>query len=344
MGNNVGNMATLVMLLPEAETEREREFVAVVKVQSWFRAQRVRTYLQHLNNCAVKVQKRWRGFVGRKKYREKLKEHVFEMKLKHYNEMTLLIQKHWRGFYTRKYIFNYYSRKRYLEGLKIKNEIIRADLEEHVEQQELRRQTIQEIEERKKLQIWASKNHHMVSTEVQAGVYNSPYLPYPDEKEYHLSNAKPLPEEPVKHKKKFDPSWKTYAGPLRAPLPPVHQKPQGPFRDPREVQKQRYKLFQPSLRVETSFTSLEQARANLKDKEWLTRINDDIFQPFTRTQHSYDPLMHSSSKFGSIPYGTQHFREEYVEKFIVPKNFKTVVPPIPIFEKFNDTYSQGQVC
>merc|ERR1711976_681356 len=160
MGNNVGNMATLVMLLPEAETEREREFVAVVKVQSWFRAQRVRTYLQHLNNCAVKVQKRWRGFVGRKKYREKLKEHVFEMKLKHYNEMTLLIQKHWRGFYTRKYIFNYYSRKRYLEGLKIKNEIVRNELEEYAEQLEMQSEWKREAEEKKKLDYFASKNHY----------------------------------------------------------------------------------------------------------------------------------------------------------------------------------------
>ena len=29
------------------------------------------------------------------------------------------------GFYIRKYIFNYYSRKRYLEGVLAKNEIVR---------------------------------------------------------------------------------------------------------------------------------------------------------------------------------------------------------------------------
>lgn len=31
----------------------------------------------------------------------------------------------WRGYYIRKYVFNYYSRKRYLEALQIKNEIVR---------------------------------------------------------------------------------------------------------------------------------------------------------------------------------------------------------------------------
>lgn len=29
------------------------------------------------------------------------------------------------GYYVRKYIYNYYSRKRYLEGVVIKNEVVR---------------------------------------------------------------------------------------------------------------------------------------------------------------------------------------------------------------------------
>ena len=51
---------------------------------------------------------------------------------------------------------------------------------------------------------------------------------------------------------------------------------QGPFREPEEVQKQRYKAFQPTLRVATSFTSLEDARERMKAEEWLTRLNDDM--------------------------------------------------------------------
>jgi len=35
------------------------------------------------------------------------------------------IQRMWRGYFIRKYTFNFYSRKRYLEGLMVKNEIIR---------------------------------------------------------------------------------------------------------------------------------------------------------------------------------------------------------------------------
>lgn len=51
---------------------------------------------------------------------------------------------------------------------------------------------------------------------------------------------------------------------------------QGPFREPADVQKQRYKPFQPTLRVATSFTALEDARENMKAEEWVTRLNDNM--------------------------------------------------------------------
>ena len=43
-----------------------------------------------------------------------------------------------------------------------------------------------------------------------------------------------------------------------------------------EVQKQRFKAFQPTLRVATSFTSLEEAREKMKAEEWVTRLNDNM--------------------------------------------------------------------
>lgn len=49
---------------------------------------------------------------------------------------------------------------------------------------------------------------------------------------------------------------------------------QGPFRKPDEVRAQRYKPFKPTLRVETSYMSVEQAREALKQKEWVERVID----------------------------------------------------------------------
>ena len=51
---------------------------------------------------------------------------------------------------------------------------------------------------------------------------------------------------------------------------------QGPFRDPLEVRKQRYRPFSPSLRVETEIESLNLARKEMKNKEWTERINDEM--------------------------------------------------------------------
>ena len=37
---------------------------------------------------------------------------------------------------------------------------------------------IAEEKERKRLEQWARKHHHLISTEVQPGIYNSPFQPY----------------------------------------------------------------------------------------------------------------------------------------------------------------------
>ena len=54
---------------------------------------------------------------------------------------------------------------------------------------------------------------------------------------------------------------------------------QGPFRDPREVQRQRYRPFNPTLKVATSYTSVEDARKKMKEREWVMRLNDDMYVP-----------------------------------------------------------------
>ena len=51
---------------------------------------------------------------------------------------------------------------------------------------------------------------------------------------------------------------------------------QGPFREPEDVQRQRYKDFQPTLRVATSFSALDDAREKMKAEEWVTRLNDNM--------------------------------------------------------------------
>ncbi|KAL8561110.1 hypothetical protein ACOMHN_033693 [Nucella lapillus] len=328
----------------EAEAQREKEYIAVVIVQAWFRGGRTRQYLTYLNDCATRIQKTWRGFLGRRYFRILVKNSVFIMKLNYYNLMATYVQKMWRGYYIRKYEFNYYSRKRYLEALQVKNQIIRSELEEFAEQQDIVLKRIEEHRERLRLEREARKRHHLISTEVMPGIYNSPFLPFPSQEEYILRSVKPLPH-PKKSvaKDQFDPAWVSYNEKLPTHLPPLSHKPQGPFREPEAVQKQRYKPFQPTLRVATDFCSLDKAREVMKAEEWASRYNDTLFQPFTRRSVPYEPLLHTTSKFGHLPYGTKFFREGHLARQVTEKPFKMLVPPIPVFEKLNDTYSQGQV-
>lgn len=121
-------------------------------------------------------------------------------------------------------------------------------------------------------------------------------------------------------------------------MPPINNKIQGPFRSPGEVVKQRHKPLNPTLRVATSYTSVEDARAEMKAKEWVTRLIDDKLVPFTHRDYPYEPLLHTTSAFGSPPYGTKHLREQDPSKQIASRDFKTVVSPIPLFDQFGKTY------
>lgn len=328
----------------DAEEKRQQEYAASVRVQAWFRGMKTRAYLNHLNHSAIAVQRRWRGFIGRKHYRAHLQNQLAIKRLNYYNLMATKIQKHWRGFYARKYVFNYHSRKRYLEGLQIKNEMVLAELNAYKEHNEVVNKLKNEEDETALFEYWARKNHHLISTQVAPGIYNSPYLPYPMPEEFLLRQAKPLDhEKSPPDLDKYDPACISYDLPKCQVLPAVGEKPLGPFRDPKDVQNQRYKPFQPTLRVETDFYSVEKARRSLKDAEWLGRINDDYFQPFQRSSVPYQRLLHSTSKYGHIPYGNKYFREEFLDQHISLFAFQSVVPPIPILDKLNDTYSQGQV-
>ena len=54
---------------------------------------------------------------------------------------------------------------------------IRGELTEFAEQQEAARKREEEKNDKKRQEYEARKRHHLVSTEVMPGIYNSPFLP-----------------------------------------------------------------------------------------------------------------------------------------------------------------------
>uniref|UniRef100_A0A8C9YCX5 Spermatogenesis associated 17 n=1 Tax=Sander lucioperca TaxID=283035 RepID=A0A8C9YCX5_SANLU len=174
----------------QAEENRQREYQAANRIQSWFRASKVRAYLSHLHKKAIIIQRIWRGFTARARFRQMVKAAYFIMKMNFYEEMAVRIQKRWRGFFVRKYIHNYYARKSYLEGLSRKNELVRMELAELEELQKRERDCVEMVKEQTAKVYQAHRLHHLLSTKQCPGVFNSPFRPAPHEMELLLRQVK----------------------------------------------------------------------------------------------------------------------------------------------------------
>ncbi|XP_014846790.1 PREDICTED: spermatogenesis-associated protein 17 [Poecilia mexicana] len=174
----------------QAEANRKEETQAAIRIQSWFRACRVRTYIRHLNKKAIIVQKAWRGFAARARVRQMVKAAYFTMKMNFYNDMAVRIQKTWRGFYYRKYIHYFYARKRYLQQILMKNELVRKELDEIEKAQTREKEYLEAIKEQKTKAYQAYRLHHLISTKKLPGVFNSPYRQTPHEMELLLRQVR----------------------------------------------------------------------------------------------------------------------------------------------------------
>ncbi|CAF1003078.1 unnamed protein product [Rotaria sordida] len=332
-------LVELEHLAKEAEYVREYENRASVIVQSAWRGYVARSHIKYLNRCATLIQTRWRIYKAQQLFRQKLKEHVLQLRLKYYDDNAVKIQKIWRGFYVRKYVLDFYSRKRYLTGLEQKNEQIRTQLREYreyLDQKQLEQQRQANIA---KLEEEAKRTHYLVSTKVVPGIYNSKYLEAPKEMEIILRTTKfELPTttttmKPIKSKKDQD------IATLTKILPPLKSKPQGPFRAPEDVRYQRYRPLKPSLRCETDYFATEKMREELKLQEWVDRIHDDTFKSGLCHDKSYPRML-----IGEEPYieptklQQLALRQPNKKQWATDKDFRTLVHGVPEFDKFEMTY------
>ncbi|XP_047219642.1 spermatogenesis-associated protein 17 [Girardinichthys multiradiatus] len=174
----------------QAEENRQKENQAAVRIQSWFRACKVRAYLSHLHKKAIILQKTWRGFAARAYVRQMVKAAYFTMKMNFYNEMAVRIQRRWRGYYVRKYIHNFYARKNYLEQFLTKDELMRKELDEIEEAQKREKEYQAAVKEQKTKIYQAHQLHHLLSTKQCPGVFNSPFRQTPHEMELLLRQVK----------------------------------------------------------------------------------------------------------------------------------------------------------
>uniref|UniRef100_A0A668W7A5 Uncharacterized protein n=1 Tax=Oreochromis aureus TaxID=47969 RepID=A0A668W7A5_OREAU len=177
----------------EAEENREKENQAATQIQSWFRGCKVRAYLSHLHKKAIIIQKIWRGFTARARVRQMVKVTYLNVKFKLLIKTSVIppqIQRRWRGFFVRKHIHNFYARKKYMEGLVMKNELVRRELDQLEELQKRERDCLDMVKEHTAKVYQAHRLHHLLSTKQCPGVFNSPFTPAPHEMELLLRQVK----------------------------------------------------------------------------------------------------------------------------------------------------------
>ncbi|CAJ1048935.1 spermatogenesis-associated protein 17 isoform X1 [Xyrichtys novacula] len=269
----------------QAEENRKRENQAAIRIQSWFRACRVRAYLSHLHKKAVIIQKIWRGFTARARFRQMVKEAYFIMKMNFYEEMAVRIQRRWRGFFVRKYTHNFYARKRYLRGVLVNNEFVRRDLDELEELQRREKNCLELVKEQTAKVYLAHRSHHLLSTKQCPGVFNPPFKPAPHEMEQLLRQVKYQPPTrlapgggtrvlgmpspaalsvPWTRESPWIKTRRSCCSP-RFTLPPIaSKKQQGLLREPGEVWEQHVNCPDLTLRLQTSYTHLEEAQNHLQ--------------------------------------------------------------------------------
>ncbi|XP_028402897.1 spermatogenesis-associated protein 17-like [Dendronephthya gigantea] len=322
--------------LREAERNRKTEYDSAVRIQSWFRGIKVRSYLRFLHHCATVIQRHYRGHLDRIWHQKIVQNAVVQMRERYYNSMATKIQKLWRGYHTRKYVHNYYSRKRYLEGLKTKNSIVRKELEVWRISLEREKEIKRQKEEEATSEAYNKRHHYLLSTAQIPGIYSARFNPELATKEVEIKSARR--QDRVRKHKTFSGSTTARCANSESVLPPIGKAAQGPFRTQEEALHQRHRPLNPTLRVQTAYTSVEESRTKMKADEWIARVVEKPFRPFTHRERGYNPLLHTKSTFGSLPYGTKHFREEELDKHVSQEKFRTVVSPIPVFEQFGKTY------
>ncbi|CAE7343042.1 SPATA17 [Symbiodinium natans] len=163
-------------LLTQAASENlAREVRAVTRIQSVFRASKVRLSWRAVVAATLTVQRVARGWSGRRRARLLRFQRLTRLQNHFFYQSAVVIQRFFRGWSSRKHLHDYHGRKRYMEKCAQRGEWTQAYLaQEH--QQSLTRGKMEEEEQmRQEIRNVAGEIHHLVSTKSIPGVYNPPY-------------------------------------------------------------------------------------------------------------------------------------------------------------------------
>jgi len=354
----------------QADSQRPKLHSAAIAIQAWWRGILTRNNIRLLNRSAVKIQAEYKKHRQMRKFHKFVSDSLKKKREDYYNNQATKIQALFRGYLSRKNIHNFYARKRYLEMIKLQNEIVKEHLDKFKKTQDEEERVLKLVQDQEKIVNQARRTHYLLSTSQISGVYDPRVKNGRSRQpmEQMLRTVQPL--GPLERKVKLPPLGQD-ARVLNAQERRILEngqkivQPQGPFKPTRmSVLERRFRPMNPSLRVSEPYeTHIEDARAQLKFDDKIKRKTDTFIAGGMPPVEEYQQLLHTKSLYGHIDYGNKHFRayeQELLTKdleklmkcdLISDKNiesdihlkegnikprFKAVVSPIPCFDKYMD--------
>lgn len=359
-----------------ADAQRPKLHSAAIAIQAWWRGILTRNKIRLYNSSALKIQAEYRKHSQMRKFHDFVANSLKKKREDYYNNQATKIQALFRGYLSRKNIHNFYARKRYLEMIKLQNEIVKEHLNKFKKSQDEEARVLKNHRDEEKIVNQARRTHYLLSTAQISGVYD-PRVKNGRQRqpmEQMLRTVKPL--GPLERKVKLPPLGQD-ARVLNATERQILangqkiEQPQGPFKPTRmSVLERRFRPMNPSLRVSEPYeTSIEDARAQLKFDDKIKRKTDKFIAGGMAPVEAHKQLLHTKSLYGHIDYGNKHFRayeHELLTKDLekmygddepdngdigegddinfqgnVKPRFKAVVSPIPCFDKYMDDRVRG---
>jgi len=150
---------------------------SAIRIQRLFRGAFVRATVSVNRAACVRITRVFRGHCTRQ-YCQALAQRVAtseEQALFYYH--AEVVQKAYRGYYSRKHYHDYSARKNYIDSIRLKGDKLREQLALHYQTQVEEAEAAAVTKAQNEFEEVTQNLHHLISTKVSKGVFNSPYNP-----------------------------------------------------------------------------------------------------------------------------------------------------------------------
>jgi hypothetical protein len=175
--NSNSLIQTIYRAAQEADNNWERDRKAATRIQSIVRMHQQRRRFLFLRNCAISLQRVYRGYTGRLRVLEERIANAEKRRAQIFHCHARNIQRVFRGFICRKYTNDFCAQKAYIARIAQTSDSVRqAAIRAREEQEKFLAQ--EQLKELRKDFINAAKDqHHLLSTAVCPGVFRNTLEP-----------------------------------------------------------------------------------------------------------------------------------------------------------------------